>query len=46
VAAVWLVKILIRNEKVGKVLLILTICFDVLMVHVDVIYDYLIKAMA
>ena len=46
VAAVWLIKILIRNEKVGKVLLILTICFDVLMVHVDVIYDYLIKAMA
>ena len=45
VAGVWLVKHIVRKEKVGKVLLILTICIDVVLVLVDLISFYLIKAM-
>ena len=45
VAGVWLVKHIVRKEKVGKVLLILTICIDVVLVLVDLISFYLVKAM-
>ena len=45
VAGVWLVKHIVRKEKVGKVLLILTICIDVVLVLVDLISFYLIKAL-
>ena len=41
VAVVWLVKLIARKEKVGKALVVLTICFDVLMVPVDLIWLYL-----
>lgn len=44
-AVVWLVKLIVRKEKVGKVLLILSICIDVVLVLVDLISFYLIKAM-
>ena len=45
VAAVWLIKSIIRKEKVGKVLIIVTFCFDILMVLVDAISIYLTLAM-
>lgn len=45
VAVIWLVKLIVRKEKVGKVLLILSICIDVVLVLVDLISFYLIKAM-
>ena len=46
VAAVWLIKIFIRKEKAGKVLLIATICFDALMILVDWASIYMTLAMA
>lgn len=46
VAAVWLIKIFIRKEKAGKVLLIATICFDALMILVDCASIYMTLAMA
>lgn len=41
VAVVWLVKLIARKEKVSKALVVLTICFDGLMVPVDLIWLYL-----
>lgn len=44
-AAIWLVKLFVRKEKVGKALVILTICIDVVMVFADLIAFYLTLAM-
>jgi len=44
-AGVWLVKLIVRKEKVGKVLLILSICIDVVMLLVDVVALNLTLAM-
>ena len=46
VVVIWLVKLIVRKEKVGKVLVILTICIDGLMLHVDALAFYLTLAMA
>ena len=46
VAVFWIVKLIVRNEKAGKVLVILTICIDALMLIVDAFTFYLTLAMA
>lgn len=45
VAIIWCVKLIVRKEKVGKTLVILTICFDVVMVFANLIALYLTLAM-
>ena len=44
-AAIWLVKLFVRKEKVGKALAILTICIDVAMALIDVVAFLLTRAM-
>lgn len=44
-AAIWLVKLFVRKEKVGKALAILTICIDVAMALIDVVAYLLTRAM-
>lgn len=46
VAVIWLVKLIVRKEKAGKVLVILTICIDGLMLSVDMFAFYFTLAMA
>ena len=45
VAVIWVVKLTVRKEKVGKALAILTICIDVAMALIDVVAFLLTRAM-
>ena len=45
VAVIWVVKLTVRKEKVGKALAILTICIDVAMALIDVVAYLLTRAM-
>ena len=45
VAGIWVVKLTVRKEKVGKTLVILTICIDVAMALIDVVAYLLTRAM-
>ena len=44
-SAIWVVKLAVRKEKVGKALVILTICIDVAMALIDVVAYLLTRAM-